>query len=309
VGAAPACAAPRHAALRAALVASCAAPLFRLLDTADTAALAHKTLRRLGFPADWESLRSLGADDPAHLPIWWLHDASLRKPPAAAAAAAAAAAGQGDDEGHDAIVCVSPAPPSVVLVQAQHFDDFRYGPILQRLCVDHPSLSGLRFERCSFSEAFCEQLPDLLASHHQLSSLSFHGPPETSNAVRRHDSWPSAAASAAVSFGHRASGHGPLWAAGPTAAFDEALAFLPTEIPTSVTTLHFDDGAISRAGVRVLGAALHSFPSLRSLSLAHSSLRAADLTPLFSLLQAPDTLHLTPLHPVTPPYTPSTPPP
>ena len=35
----------------------------------------------------------------------------------------------------------------------------------------------------------------------------------------------------------------------------------------------------------MLGAALHSFPSLRSLSLAHSSLRAADLTPLFSLLQ------------------------
>ena len=83
----------------------------------------------------------------------------------------------------------------------------------------------------------------------QLSSLSFHGPPETPNAVRRHDSWPSAAASAAASFGHRASGHGPLWAAGPTAAFDEALAFLPTEIPTSVTALHFEDGATSRAGV------------------------------------------------------------
>ena len=110
-------------------------------------------------------------------------------------------------------------------------------------------INRTRFERCSFSEAFCQQLPDLLASHQQLSSLSFHGPPETPNAVRRHDSWPSAAASAAASFGHRASGHGPLWAAGPTAAFDEALAFLPTEIPTSVTALHFEDGATSRAGV------------------------------------------------------------
>ena len=37
--------------------------------------------------------------------------------------------------------------------------------------------------------------------------------------------------------------------------------------------------------MRVLGAALHSLTSLRSLSLAHGGLRAADLTPLFSLLQ------------------------
>ena len=36
---------------------------------ADPSSLATKTLRRLGFPADMESLRSLGAEDPAHLPI------------------------------------------------------------------------------------------------------------------------------------------------------------------------------------------------------------------------------------------------
>ena len=53
----------------------------------------------------------------------------------------------------------------------------------------------------------------------------------------------------------------------------------------------------------MLGAALHSFPSLRSLSLAHSSLRAADLTPLFSLLQAA----YTPLDPGGSPHAPSPP--
>ena len=188
-----------------------------------------------------------------------------------------------------------------------------------------PPLPRLRFERCSFSEAFCKQLPELLARHPQLATLCFRGAPDTAAAptpangrAGRASSFggSSAAAIGAATFGHRSSGHGPLWATPATEAFDEALAFLPTEIPTSVTCLHFEAGATSRAGVRVLGAALHSFPSLRGaprahenvepkpppalalathlacvrvrcagLSLAHGGLKGSDLTPLFSLLQ------------------------
>ena len=52
-----------------------------------------------------------------------------------------------------------------------------------------------------------------------------------------------------------------------------------------MTSLRFEGSALSRGGVRLLGAALHSVPSLRGLALDGLALRANDLTPLFTLLQ------------------------
>ena len=78
---------------------------------------------------------------------------------------------------------------------------------------------------------------------------------------------------------------GPLFGGSGGAERDEPLAFLPMHLPASVRELYLEAGAISRGGVRVLGAALHSAPNLSTLSLAQGSLRPTDLTPLFTLLQ------------------------
>ena len=55
--------------------------------------------------------------------------------------------------------------------------------------------------------------------------------------------------------------------------------------PDVLDELHLEAGAVSRDGVRVLGAALHSAPGLRVLSLAHGGFRGSDLLPIFTLLQ------------------------
>ena len=65
---------------------------------------------------------------------------------------------------------------------------------------------------------------------------------------------------------------------------EDALAFLPTDLPPSVHALHLQGSAVSRHGVRLLGAARP--PALRTLSLAKAGLRGADLAPIFKWLSS-----------------------
>ena len=141
--------------MREAVVVSCAPSLYALLAYPDTAARAARTLRRLGFPSEDDGLIALGAEDPAHLPTWWLHDLSLRRPPqpatnanangATAAPAPTDAIGVGVcGSDSDGTVCVPPCSPAVLEVRAHHFENFAYGTILAKLCADHPQLGGQR---------------------------------------------------------------------------------------------------------------------------------------------------------------------
>ena len=252
-------------------------------------------LSELGLPGDAEELRALGKESAAHLAEWWSLDASVRAAVSANATPAATPPVSRDPSTsscasaapsaivpqpswlsgpvHDEVgrrLCVLPDAPAAVVFRSHTFPSFGYGPVLSRLLSDHPSLCALRFECCAFSESFCEQLPAVLGAQPQLTSICIRGTPD-------------GAYGRAPSLSTMKSG--PLFGGSGGAERDEPLAFLPMHLPASVRELYLEAGAISRGGVRVLGAALHSAPNLSTLSLAQGSLRPTDLTPLFTLLQ------------------------
>ena len=268
-----------NADLREALVRGCVSSLFTLSEHGDDAFArqAWRVLVRLGFPEATHELRELAADSPSMLSEWWLLNEVLRRtsaltaPPPALAPPMTALASPATPTTPPSALPLS-VPTEQVCFKGRHFGDFQYTAALRRLVADHLTLTALRFESCSFSEKFCARLPSVLAGFEQFSALFFHG-----TAGGDGTSWNGRS----PSFG------GGVFSSGgaSSSAQEEPLAFLPIDLPPSVTALHLEAGAVSRNGVRVLGAALHSAISLRVLSLAYGGLRGSDMTPIFSLLQ------------------------
>ena len=268
----------------------CSASLFTLFEEGGDALSqqAWRVLVRLGFPEVQLELNELAAEGPTMLREWWVLDDVLRRsaaPPLPPLGAPPAPA----DPRPDALAVIPPPPPRTprasqdLTFASRHFADFRLAAVLRRLVSDHPQLTTLKFEYCHFSESFCTQLPSVLAQFPNFSALSFKGAPSE----RRTESGGGRSGSFSGSFG------GTPWSSplggssshNNSSAQDEPLAFLPIDLPPSVVELHLEAGAVSRNGVRVLGAALHSASALRVLSLANGGLRGSDLTPIFSLLK------------------------
>ena len=264
--------------LRAMLAKGCGPSLYTMHEHGGEPALAELAwvlLGMLGYPDDAHQLRELAAEGPNMLSEWWSLDRSLRS---AAKGGAAPLAGS-DADSADAL-CRMPAEVDTLVLSARAMTDFRFGPVLRRLVADHPRATSLAFDGCSFSDAFVSQLPAVLARLVTITTLTFRGAPDASAL---------ASSGRAAMSGAAGTREGPSWLISGVAVGGggdgDALAYLPIDLPASVTELHVTAGAISRSGVRTLSGALNSASSLRTLSLAHGGFRASDLAPLFSMLQ------------------------